>query len=419
MLIQEGLINTTVPYKIFAEYLEDESIRQFEDCLRMEGCIQGALMPDAHSGYTAPIGSVLKFQSKISPQLVGYDIGCGMCSVLTNVKTSDITQKQLVQIKDTIISTIPVGNNRHKREQTYINNLPTTQFLDSVLTSTGIYQLGTLGGGNHFIELGTNQDGLLAITIHSGSRGLGKKVAEHYMRRSAVVSNDEELYAAEFTNSKQGQQILKHNPSNFEKAKDEFVYRRVRARLNTNIEGYFSFELLSPEGQDYLKDMNFALQYALDNRRKMISEVLNAITSSIGHAVIVERFINRNHNHAEVLPDNTVIHRKGATHAENDMLGVIPGNMRDGCFIVQGKGNVDSMSSSSHGAGRVLSRSKAKATLDLDKFHTDMASVTTNHTDETIDEAPDAYKNIFEVMALQSDLVEVIDYIKPILNIKG
>lgn len=427
MLIQEGLINTTTPYKIFAECIEDDAIRQFEECLRMEGCVQGALMPDAHSGYTAPIGSVLKFHNRISPQLVGYDIGCGMCSILTGLPTNLLTPVLLQRIRDHILATIPIGNNRHKTPSPYSNGLPHTDFLNEVLSNTGVYQLGTLGGGNHFIELAANQDGLLAITIHSGSRGLGKKVAEYYMRRAAIVSTDEALYAAEFDSSDQGKQILKHNPANYEKLKAKFVYHRVAsARLDTNIEGYFSFDIYSQNGQDYLKDMNFALQYALDNRLAMMRKITKIVSTITAQSISIDRFINRNHNHAEVFnvlghdcDTTTVIHRKGATHAEDGMLGIIPGNMRDGCFVVKGKGNAESMSSSSHGAGRVLSRSKAKQLLSIDDFHHTMEGIITNHTNDTLDEAPDAYKDVFEVMNLQKDLVEVIDYLKPILNIKG
>ena len=129
-------------------------------------------------------------------------------------------------------------------------------------------------------------------------------------------------------------------------------------------------------------------------------------------------FINRNHNHAEI-KEAFVIHRKGATHAEEGMLGVIPGNMRDGSFIVKGKGNEASLCSSSHGAGRVLSRNQAFMALNVDQFHNDMQGICTNHTDKMLDESPRAYKDIFEVMALQKELVDVIDHVRPFLNIKG
>ena len=196
-----------------------------------------------------------------------------------------------------------------------------------------------------------------------------------------------------------------------------------------DVEGLHSLNIHSEIGKQYLIDMNFCLQYAIMNRKTMISNIAEGIMEQFDNAPIKGTLINRNHNHAEVFNSSTdgsyvgevkeIIHRKGATHAEEGMLGVIPGNMRDGSFIVKGKGNPDSMCSSSHGAGRVLSRKKAKATLDLDEFMTESAKLVTNHTEKMLDEAPGAYKDIFEVMELQSDLVEVVDRVIPLINIKG
>ena len=183
-----------------------------------------------------------------------------------------------------------------------------------------------------------------------------------------------------------------------------------------DIEGHFGFDIHSDLGKAYLNDMEFALEFALANRSRMIEIIGFGIGEQTDCGVI--DFINQNHNHAE-LKDGYVIHRKGATHAEKGMMGVIPANMRDGAFIVRGLGNEDSMQSSSHGAGRVLSRAQARKTLDVKEFRAEMAKITTNHTDKMLDEAPDAYKNIFEVMELQKDLVEVVDRSIPILNIKG
>ena len=207
----------------------------------------------------------------------------------------------------------------------------------------------------------------------------------------------------------------------FAKAQDKFLAKqKAQYMKKQNIEGLHSFDITSTLGKAYIADMNFCLEYALLNRKHMINSIASGILEQQegwkGHKRV--QFINRNHNHADI-QGNIVIHRKGATHAEDGMLGVIPGNMKDGSFIVKGKGNSESMSSSSHGAGRVLSRRKAKEQLSLDTFHEHMTGITTNHTDANLDESPDAYKSIFEVMELQKDLVEVIDHIKPILNIKG
>lgn len=411
--------------KIYAEVLEHEALSQFHDCLKMEGCIQGALMPDAHAGYVAPIGSVLKFEGRISPALIGYDIGCGMSSIKTDVIKD---QLDLDKLKTDILKVIPIGRNSFKRSSlNRPKQLPTlpkgTEFGEKVMENKGVYQLGTLGGGNHFIEIGEGDDGKLSVIIHSGSRNVGKQIAEHYMKQAAIYEVDYERYEKEFDSLEKNKQWLKATVysnakmTDYNKAKEEFVYRRTRARVD-NIEGCYSFDTDSEQGKNYIKDMNLALEYALASRKAMVNKVIGCIEKNVGGLVNTERFINRNHNHADI-QDNIVIHRKGATHAEDGMFGVIPGNMRDGSFIVKGKGNVESMSSSSHGAGRVLSRRKAKEQLSLDTFHEHMAGITTNHTDANLDESPDAYKSIFEVMELQKDLVEVIDHIKPILNIKG
>ena len=167
--------------------------------------------------------------------------------------------------------------------------------------------------------------------------------------------------------------------------------------------------------------MNVAIVYALLNRKIMVQGVCDIIHDVLGvpkNVILPHTIINRNHNHA-IIKDGLVIHRKGATHAEKGMLGVIPGNMRDGSFIVKGKGNPDSLCSSSHGAGRVLSRKKAKEQINLDSFVGEMVGIKAKVGNSTLDESPFAYKNIFRVMEDQHDLVEVLHHIKPLINIKG
>lgn len=391
--------------KIYAEVLETEALNQFYKAMSLKCNVQGALMPDAHTGYTLPIGAVIKSDGMIFPSYVGYDIGCGMCAVKLAIKRHDVDFNAL---RDYIINTIPVGSARHKRPGAY-NFKPHTVAAEQFI-NLGLRQLGTLGGGNHFIEVGEGNDGAIWIIIHSGSRGFGYKIAEHYMKEAAIANTNEEQYAEEFERTNNWKE---HNPEGFKKAKEEFIYRRVRASLNTNLEDHFGLPIDSSRGINYLLDMECALDFALENRKQMIARIFAFFSG-----VKMITFINRNHNHAE-LKDGYVIHRKGATHAEEGMFGVIPGNMRDGSFIVRGKGNPDSLYSSSHGAGRVLSRIKAKKTLDLTEFHKSMDGIITNHNDDTLDEAPGAYKNIFEVMNLQSDLVEVVDRVRPLLNIKG
>lgn len=415
---------TNKPFKLYTDVIEDEALTQFADCMEQPSVVQGALMPDTHAGYVAPIGSVLKTKDTIFCSFVGYDIGCGMSEALLDLKASDISVEQLEQIKDEILKRVPIGFSRHKRNQLVprdIKDMPMTDFAKQVLQDQGGSQIGTLGGGNHFLEVGTNKDGFLSIVIHSGSRGVGHKIATHHMRIAAVQNTNRKRYEDEFDtkNIKWFEAVLGNTTkmTDYSKAKEEFVYRRVRARVD-NIEGAYPLDVNTPEGQDYINDMNMALEFALANRKMMIDNTIKAVKAVLSIPVETTRFINRNHNHAELV-DNHWVHRKGATQAAEGMYGVIPGNMVDGSFIVIGKGNPDSMSSSSHGAGRVLSRRQAKEQLDLEEFNECTRHLVANHSESNLDEAPKAYKSIFEVMNNQSDLVEVVDRIIPILNIKG
>ncbi|MCD6435630.1 MAG: RtcB family protein [Clostridiales bacterium] len=421
-------VDSKIPHKIYAETVENTALKQFKSCLDMDGCVQGALMADCHTGYVAPIGSVLKFKGKISPALVGYDIGCGVISAELNIKAEEL---DLEKLKASILRSVPIGFNRHKDPQIYVveDSTISSMALEHMM-STGLNQLGTLGGGNHFIELGTSdKTGNLHIIIHSGSRGFGHKVATHYMQEAAIQSIDQSTYENEFDSIPKNIEWKKHlmtakaSPENdkmqdiYDKAKNSFASKK--AKLKSSFEDNYSLDINSDIGKSYINDQNIALDYALANRETMVNAIILDIQNQLNKPISILQLINRNHNHAEIEPFDYVIHRKGATHAEKGMFGVIPGNMKDGCFIVEGLGNPDSMCSSSHGAGRVLSRKKAKEQLSLDKFHTEMQGIITNHGDDTLDEAPDAYKNIFEVMNAQKDLVKTITHITPVLNIKG
>lgn len=400
--------------EIFAEYVEPEALEQFYKAMAVPENVEGALMPDVHAGYTLPIGAVVKSKGKIFPSYVGYDIGCGVASVQLDITVPSISE--LEKIRDEILKRVPVGPHAHTKAKKWSLHKEGTEIAKRAFESKGAVQFGTLGGGNHFLELGKDEHGRLWITVHSGSRGFGYAIAKEYMTLAAIANTDEERYAREFEEKNLWRE---HNPEAWEKAKREFVYRRVRARLKTNLEGHFGFDLDSELGQNYLKDMNLALQFALDNRLAMIDAAVEAIEKILGTKTERLFFVNRNHNHAEVVEGDFVIHRKGATHAEEGMYGVIPGNMRDGCFIVKGKGYEPALCSSSHGAGRVLSRQQAKKTISFEDLKREMEGIVSNAAPSTVDEAPMAYKNIFEVMEMQKDMVEVLHHIKPVLNIKG
>ncbi len=364
--------------KIFAQNIEAEALDQFYSAMNQQFSVQGALMPDAHTGYTLPIGGVIATQGVILPSWVGYDIGCGMCALKTDFPPNKLQEKS-DQIYKEIYRQIPTGFNHNKTNSNWkADSFPHTNATASIFEKNGLKQLCSLGSGNHFIEIGTDENQNVWIVIHSGSRGIGHAVATHYMKLA----------------------------SQSKKAK----------------EGHFGFKVESDQGKNYIIDMNFCLAFALENRKQMMHRVFNVLHTTIKTTkppkISLERMINRNHNHAE-FREGLWIHRKGATQAEKGMEGVIPGNMRDGSFIVEGLGNRESLWSSSHGAGRVMGRRKAKKNLSLEKFKETMSGIKAKVTHSTLDESPFAYKDIHQVMEKQNDMIRILHHVRPIINIKA
>lgn len=371
------------PHEIYCgwDMLDPQALEQFRNALENPWVTRGALMPDTHKGYSLPIGGVVETDGIIVPAWVGYDIGCGMCAIPTTFKSQDIYYNAHA-IHEAIHAAVPVGNNKHPEGKPlcHLSAIPRTQIAHHALqVRDGLKQLGTLGGGNHFIEVGVDEEDTVWIIIHSGSRGTGHQIAGSYMKTAA-----------------------EHH-----------------GVFKGNNEGHYGLDIMGNLGSMYMTDLNWALEYALENRKRMMEATIYAIRSILEYGGGVwNELINRNHNHAEV-KDGKVIHRKGATHAEAGMMGVIPGNMMAGSYIVKGKGNPGSLCSSSHGAGRVLSRSQAKKTLDVEEFLEDMDDIVSDASQSTIDESPKAYKSIEKVMEQQVDLVEVVHRVRPLINIKG
>jgi len=370
-----GDINTPEVHKATAQFFDFKKDHDNE-------IVASAIMPDAHFGYSVPIGSVFASKTMVFPCAVGYDIGCGMCAVPTTYSKKDIVENTY-DIWQGINAVIPVGFNHHNHSCDWddYNFIPKTRIAEDIMkfkNGTGWRQLGTLGGGNHFIEIGYDENDKVWVVIHSGSRGIGHAIATQYMR----------------------------------------IAGGGKAR-----EGFYGLNVDSDDGKDYIKDLAFGLEYALENRKRMMYSIESMMSEFVEGSFSWSNFINRNHNHAELknhpIHGDVWIHRKGATHAEKGMMGVIPGNMRDGSFIVKGKGNIDSLYSSSHGAGRVLGRKKAKEILKLEDFENTMEGIVANVDAARLDESPFAYKNIFKIMKEQEDLVEVVAHVKPILNVKG
>lgn len=369
-----------VALKIFGrELIDPKAINQMYDALECGFAVKAALMPDAHLGYSLPIGGVVATKHTVVPAWVGYDIGCGVCAVPT---TFDAYRVKLWadEICGEVYKRVPVGFSHRSKplvSGSYGDGIPNTPWLKEMFrVKGGMNQLGTLGGGNHFIEIGIGHNEQVWIITHSGSRNVGHSTASYYMAMAA----------------------------NSDRPK----------------EGNFGFLDGTGRGESYIKDMNFCLEFALLNRKHIVYQTGAAIREYVSGHIMDKKLINRNHNHAEYDTDMGLwIHRKGATHAKEGMQGVIPGNMRDGAYIVKGRGNSDSLFSSSHGAGRRLGRKEAERKLTLEEFKIAMEGITAKVSMDTLDEAPMVYKGFNEVMDFQKDLVEVTDRIKPIINIKG
>jgi tRNA-splicing ligase RtcB len=373
------------PYAIYADSLDGGTIEQFVSAMEHDAVMQGALMADAHLGYSLPIGGCCLTSAIIFPSFVGYDIGCGVSTIQTTFSAEDI-QKNSERIFDALYEAIPTGVGKESARPVSDKRIEKlraqkkSKVAKTHFESKGLKQLNNLGSGNHFLEAGISEDGIVFITVHSGSRNLGHSVASHYMKIA----------------------------SGSDKPK----------------EGVFGLEAKSDGGQAYLADMHFCTEYATLNRDLMLDAAVGVISDILGADPAKAVWsggmrINKAHNFIEVTPDGSYLHRKGATIASKGTLGVIPGNMRDGVFVVEGLGNANSLESCSHGAGRLMSRAKAKEAVDLVTFQESMEGIKAKVTQGTLDESPFAYKDIFNVMALQSDLAKVLFHIKPLINIKG
>ena len=339
-----------------------------------------AIMPDCHVGYGMPIGGVMATDQVIVPNAVGVDIGCGMTTWKSHIK--DVDEPELKRWLGEIRKVVPLGFNHHQDKQEWkgFDRAPDIHIVQKELENAR-YQLGTLGGGNHFIEIQKGDDGFVWVMIHSGSRNFGFKTASEY----------------------------------HEKAK------RMCAKWGSDIPNKdLSFlPMDSKEGQEYFNAMNFALEFAYANRRLM----LDRIVEIIGRNKFTGEPINIHHNYAS-LEDHfgrkVLVHRKGAIKATQGLTGIIPGSMGTSSYITEGLGNPDSFMSSSHGAGRRMGRKQAIQTLDFEAEQARMAGIIHGlRNKKDLDEAPSAYKNIDAVMEHQKDLVAIKVKLEPLAGIKG
>ncbi len=389
----DGANQLRVPIKSWVTDLEDVALRQAINLANLPFAFKHiALMPDAHMGYGMPIGGVLATEHVVVPNAVGVDIGCGMCAVkLPIVSIPD--KDALKYIMNMIRKEIPLGFEKHGYPQDDMpwGKVNVSETRNPVVLrewNNAAKSLGTLGGGNHFIEIQYGSDGHVWIMVHSGSRNLGKKVADYYNKIAIEL------------NTKYFSQV----PTKWELA---FLY------INTD------------EGESYLKEMDYCVEFARRNRKKMMSKIVSIFYAMLDIKEDHDEPIDIAHNYARMenhFGKNVMVHRKGATSARDGEIGIIPGSQGTSSFIVKGKGNADSFTSCSHGAGRTMGRNQARKTLSLvdEKKKLDNQNIVHSvRSEKDLDEAPGAYKDIGAVMANQEDLVDISVRLQPLAVIKG
>lgn len=380
-----------IPIKMWLEDIEPGAVAQAQNLANLPFAFKHvALMPDSHVGYGMPIGGVLATEGVIIPNAVGVDIGCGMCAVPTNLETIEVDK--LKNIMSGIRDLVPLGFEHQKvaQDNTLLPSADEIVKFGVVEKQyiAALKQIGTLGGGNHFIEIQKGNDGRIWIMIHSGSRNIGLRVAEYYNR------------------------VAKHF--------NQMWYTSVESKQDL---AFLPIE--SQEAKDYMKEMQYCVDFALANRKLMMENILSIFGEVIGKDFEALDFINIAHNYARWenhFNKNVIVHRKGATSARKGETGIIPGSQGTKSYIVKGLGNPESFESCSHGAGRKMGRKQAVRELDfaaetaaLDK----MGVIHALRNKSDLDEAPGAYKDIDVVMANQSDLVEIAVELTPMAVIKG
>jgi tRNA-splicing ligase RtcB len=379
------LMENPLPYQIYgAKGIEEGALRQMERAMQLPITVAGALMPDAHQGYGLPIGGVLATQNAVIPYGVGVDIGCRMCMSLYKLPTIMLEEKRDF-LKQTLVNNTMFGQATFKKPKDH-EIFKRNEFIEikiaKEMKERAIKQIGSSGGGNHFVEFGivdilspVNEFNIMpgqyvAVLSHSGSRGLGASIAGHYTKVAMDV-----------------------------------------CKLPQEAKHLAWLDLNSEAGQEYWLAMNLAGDYASACHHQIHERI------SIGLQETPIAMIENHHNFAwkekDTLGNEMIVHRKGATPAGKGILGIIPGSMATPGFIVRGKGVATSINSASHGAGRTMSRTKAKQTILPGHVNKLLKQVGVELIGSGLDEAPMAYKDIHQVMAYQEDLVEILGAFMP------
>lgn len=392
--------------KIFTENIEEEAIKQIDELLEQEpfkDC-KVRIMPDVHAGKGCVIGFTADLGNKVIPNIVGVDIGCGMlCVELGNIELN------LEKLDNIINKYIPAGRNIREQKLIDFEKINELYCLRELKESKKFNRaIGTLGGGNHFIEVDIDDEDNKYLVIHTGSRNLGKQVADYYQNLAIeLCSGKEELF-------KKKEKIIKEYKEQGRKSEIQQALKDLEKEYKNNNPD-LPKDLCYLEGKYrgmYLHDMKICQEYASLNR----CYIARTILLNMGKQ-IYQKYFETIHNYIS-FEDNIV--RKGAISAKEGEKVLIPINMRDGSIIAVGKGNEDWNNSAPHGAGRIMSRIKAKETFKLDDFKESMKGIyTTSVVEETIDEAPFVYKPMQEIIDNIQDTVEIQKIIRPIYNFKA
>lgn len=409
MIELNGKLNNA---KVFTNNVEETAIGQIIGMLNHEVTkdTQVRIMPDVHAGKGCTVGTTIKLPEnfedwKVCPNIVGVDVGCG----ITMYKLNNVNSISLSELDNKIKELIPSGFNIHYKQNDEIAKEILSKLtidLGSKTSTHIINSLGTLGGGNHFIELGIDNDDNYWLSVHSGSRNLGVQVAKAHQKIAKETIKAKKLNLNEI----------------IQKLKDEGKHKEIEQTIIEIKEKFNSTAINQPDLaylkgsllKDYLNDMTLAQEFAQANRYK----ILNTIVEAMNFEVADE--FNSVHNFIEHCNFSNGIIRKGATSAKLGERLVIPLNMRDGSLICVGKGNEDWNESAPHGAGRLMSRSKAKENIDMNVFFEQMSDVYSSTVSEsTLDEAPDAYKPAQEIIASIKPTVDIVHQVRPVYNFKS
>lgn len=398
MPIRKIITKGKVPVKIYTDEIESSAYEQLTQISQLPFIHSHvAAMPDVHTGIGATVGSVIPTRGAIIPAAVGVDIGCGMNAVRLSVKAEQLPDN-LRSVRSAIEAAVPVGFAMHQSDMARRSSITALNSgLDKLLGKhpklvkmqkkpyqTWIRQLGTLGGGNHFIELCLDENDDVWIMLHSGSRGIGNAIGRYFI---VLAKKDMERHHLRLPN------------------KDLSYFR----------EGAEHFD-------DYVEAVHWAQDYAMTNRREMMRLIIGALKMHLPKFELSREAINCHHNYVSVekhFGETVYLTRKGAIRAGEGELGIIPGSMGVKSYIVKGKGNPVSFHSCSHGAGRRMSRTQAKKQFNVRDMEDQTQGVECRKDRSVIDEIPAAYKDIDTVMANQSDLVDVVHTLKQVVCVKG